>query len=123
LKLISLDTLKLYLITLAWLMLILTLYHFLQVLTCTLLKIPYKQHRQKLNTFKALLAAYCTCKSALGQISFLLYHIWCSMQQILHYNIYALQLMSCSIYWELPISAYAMMALMALAFMAIPIPV
>jgi hypothetical protein len=44
------------------------------------------------------------CKLALGQISFLLYHIWHNMQQILYYNIYTLQLMSYSIYWELPIS-------------------
>ena len=34
---------------------------------------------------------YSMCKSALGQIFPLLYHIWHSMQQIPHHNIYALQ--------------------------------
>src|SRR5260221_14207268 len=123
LKWISLGTTGLILIASAWQTPILTLHHSLQVPMRTLSKTLHKQHRQKLNTFKASLAACCMCKLALGQIFPLLYHIWCSMQQTLPHNIYALQLMSCPIYWELPTSACAMMAPMALAFMAIPIPV
>jgi hypothetical protein len=75
--------------------------------------------------FQSLIGSllYYMCKLALGQIFPLLYHIWHSMQQTLHYNIYTLLLMSCSIYWELLTSACAMMVPMALAFMAILIPV
>src|SRR5713226_10201023 len=123
LKWISLGTSGLSLIALAWQTPILTLHHSLQVPMRTLSKTLHKQHRQKLNTFKASSAACCMCKLALGQIFPLLYHVWCSMQQILYHNIYALQLMSCPIYWELPTSACAMMAPMALASMAILIPV
>src|SRR5258707_4756875 len=101
---------------------ILTLHHSLQVPMHTLSKILHKQHRQKLNTFKASSAACCMCKLALGQIFPLLYHVWRSMQQTLPHNIYTLQLMSCPIYWELPTSACGMMAPMALACMAIPLP-
>src|SRR5258708_12190067 len=89
---------------------ILTLHHSLQVPMHTLSKILHKQHRQKLNTFKASSAACCMCKLALGHIFPLLYHVWCSMQQTLPHNIYTFQTMSCPIYWELPTIASATMA-------------
>jgi hypothetical protein len=63
--------------------------------------ILHKQHRPISNIIKASSAAFCVCKSALGQTLPLLYHDWHNMRQIPYHNIYALQLMSCPILLEL----------------------
>src|SRR6266404_873351 len=98
LKWINLGTSGLSLITLAWQMPINTLHHYWQVPTSILSKILHRLHWQMLNIIKASLAACCMFKLALGQIFPLLYHVWCSMQQILLHNIYTLQHMFCPIF-------------------------